>query len=294
MSTNLAAPQPFVDVAHMSVPQKIRESIVRAVPLLPKEAQSFATALVSPEALETIAKTVAFWIGAHLVGVGEAADLILLLAGYVMVGKSALEASKALLAFGITAAKANSSKELDTAAEYFAKAVILAGIATVSAFLLRRASGSAKPAKLAGPVEEGTLYARTAPKLNLQIIKQLVIDAWKQPGKWPVKVFKLRGGQQVGEAVAVRGYITTERAVAGVGLRELERRLGLASGSLGDGAAIVRLDRLPNPGEFELRFYNNVHGGGVRPPSPSYPPGPGYPQWELTIDVMATITRIVK
>ena len=97
----------------------------------------------------------------------------------------------------------------------------------------------------------------------------------------------------MGDVVEASGYITTEQSVAGASLRELERRLGFARGYLGDSAAIVRLERLPEPAEFDLRFYNNIHGGGVSPPNPNYPLGPGYPQWQLLRGIRARIVRVV-
>jgi hypothetical protein len=284
-----------MNVAAMSIPEKLGESIRRSIPLLPDEAKALVMALLSPSSLETIAATTAIWIASHAIGIGELADLILLLGGFAMVGKSALEAGKALLVFATTASQAKSEGDLNVAAEAFAKAVILVGVTTVTAVLLRKSAGPNKsvPKPNRAAIEEGTLYERTVPKLNLKVLKQLVIDGWKQPGKWPVKVFKLRPGQKVGDLLEVKGYVTTENAVAGAGLRELERRLGFASGYLGDSAVVVRLGRLPDSAEFDLRFYNNVNGGGVLPPNPTYPIGPGYPQWELNSQVPGTIVKIV-
>ena len=219
-----------MNVAAMSIPAKLGESIRRSVPLLPEEAKSLVMVLLSPSSLEKMAATTAIWIGSHAIGVGELADLILLLGGFAMVGKSALDAGKSLLAFATIASEAKSEHDLNVAAEYFAKAVILVGVTTITALLLRKAAGPRKsvPKPNAAAAEEGTLYERTVPTLNLGVLKQLVIDAWKQPGKWPVKVFKLRPDQQLGTLVDVGGYVTTENAVAGAGLRELERRLGFA------------------------------------------------------------------
>jgi hypothetical protein len=138
-----------------------------------------------------------------------------------------------------------------------------------------------------------TPYAQAVRTLDFTIIKTIVIETWSQPRKWPVKVFKLRAGQEVGDSVKVDGFITSEQSAAGASLRELETRMGFASGYLGDSAAICRLDRLPMAPEFDLRFYNNIHGGGVRPPDPQFPLGPGYPQWELLRKIPAHITQII-
>jgi hypothetical protein len=138
-----------------------------------------------------------------------------------------------------------------------------------------------------------TPYAQAVRTLDFSVIKTIVIQTWSQPRKWPVKVFKRRAGQKVGDSVEVDGFITTEQSAAGASLRELETRMGFASGYLGDSAAICRLDRLPTAPEFDLRFYNNIHGGGVRPPDPRFPLGPGYPQWELLRKIPAHITQIL-
>jgi hypothetical protein len=139
-----------------------------------------------------------------------------------------------------------------------------------------------------------TPYAQAVRTLDFRVIKKIVIETtWPQPRQWPVKVFKLRAGQKVGDSVEVDGFITTEQSAAGASLRELERRMGFASGYLGDSAAICRLDRLPLALEFDLRFYNNIHGGGVKPPDPQFPLGSGYPQWELLRKIPAHITQII-
>lgn len=288
---------PAIDVSGMSTTAKIEESLRRAMPLLPSEAQGLVLALISPESLATMAATIAVLGVAQFFGVGEVADLVVLLAGAVILGKTAVDAATELIEYATGVMAARSPADLDAAAQHFAKAVILVGITTVSALLLHKAT-SARVSQGA-IAEEGvgaaeTPYARATKSLDLNVIKKMVVEAWKEPRKWPVKVFKLRPGQRLGDAVQVEGYITTEQSVAGASLRELERRMGFAPGYLGDGAAIVRLDRLPNSSEFDVRFYNNIDGGGVKPANPQWPRGPGYPQWELLQQVPARIIRLVR
>jgi hypothetical protein len=292
---------PALNVGAMSTAAKIAESLRRSIPLLPKEAQNLVLAMISPESLETMAATIVVLGVAQFFGVGEVADLLILLAGAAILGKTAVDAAKELIAYATGVVAARSPADLDTAAQHFAKAVMLVGVATVSALLLHRA-GAAR-ASQAAVAEEGTgaaaaaretPYARATKGLDLNVIKKMVVDAWKEPRKWPVKVFKLRPGQEIGDLVQVEGYITSEQSVAGASLPELERRMGFAPGYLGDGAAVVRLDRLPNPAEFDVRFYNNIDGGGVKPPSLGWPRGPGYPQWELQQKIPAHIVRVVK
>jgi hypothetical protein len=290
----------------MSIPERIKESILRSLPLIPSEARELAKALVTPKALAEIAATLIIWGASQLIGIGEVADLVLLVVGYVMLGKTALAASKELLAYGEALTEAETSADLDIAAQHFARAVTLIGVTAVTAILLRRAgrAGSAEGAatkseaaaateSTAAKAADETLYARAARTLDIKLIKRLVIDAWKQPRKWPVKVFKIKPGQRIGDAVEVGGYFTTEQSVAGATLRELERRLGFKPGYLGDSAAIVKLERLPKEAEFDLRFYNNIHGGGIEPPNPCYPLGPGYPQWQLFGKIPAHIVKII-
>jgi len=292
---------PVLNVSAMSTTAKIEESLRRSIPLLPAGARDLVLAMISPESLKAMAATFAVLGVAQFFGVGEVADLVILLAGAAIVGKTAVDAAKELIDYATGIVDARSSADLDTAAQHFAKAVMLVGVATVSALLLRKA-GAAR-ASQGAVAEEGTgaaaaaretPYARATKGLDLNVIKKLVVDAWKEPRKWPVKVFKLGPGQRIGDAVQVDGYITTEQSVAGASLRELERRMGLAPGYLGDGAAVVRLDRLPNPTEFDVRFYNNIDGGGVKPPNAGFPRGPGYPQWELLQKIPARIVQVVK
>jgi hypothetical protein len=300
MDPSGSAAGPALNVSAMSTTAKIEESLRRSIPLLPAEAKGLVLAMISPESLEIMAGTFVVLGVAQFFGVGEVADLIILLAGAAIVGKTAVDAAKELIAYATGVVAAQTSADLDTAAQHFAKAVMLVGVATVSALLLRKAAAGRAPK--AAVAEDGTAaaattetpYARATKGLDLNVIKQLVIDAWKEPRKWPVKVFKLRPGQQIGDAVQVEGYVTTEQSIAGASLRELEQRMGFAPGYLGDGAAVVRLDRLPHPDEFDVRFYNNIDGGGVKPPNAGFPRGPGYPQWELLQKIPARIVQLVK
>ena len=297
-----AAPAPALNVGAMSTKEKVAESLRRSIPLLPADAKNLVLAMVSPESLEIMAGTMTALAISQFFGVGEVADVVILLAGAYIAGKTAGDAAMELVSYATTVLEAKTSPDLDRAAQHFAKAVLLAGVATVSAFFLGKA-GAAKAAKAAqgAAAEEGaaaaageTPYARATKGLDLNVIKRIAIDAWKEPRKWPVKVFKIRPGQRIGDAVQVEGYITTEQSIAGASLRELERRMGFAPGYLGDGAAIVKLDRLPGSGEFDVRFYNNIDGGGVKPPNATFPRGPGYPQWELLQKIPARIIQIIK
>jgi hypothetical protein len=292
--------QDFLDVAAMSITARVEESLRRSIPMVPVASQEFVRALISPKALTEIATTVTLWTTSQLIGAGEVADLVLLLAGSVMLGKTALDVGKELLAFGSVIVQARVSNDLDTAAQHFAKAVVLAGVTTISAILLRKAAAERTSGSLAVKTEGTTVkalsetpYQQAVKILDFRVIKKLVVEGWQQPRKWPVKVFALRAGQRLGDRVAVEGFITTEQSVAGASLRDLERRMGFEPGYLGNSAAVVRLDRLPMTSEFDLRFYNNIHGGGVKPPNPRFPLGPGYPQWELLQKIPGRITQII-
>jgi hypothetical protein len=295
-----ASHQDFLDVGAMSITARVEESLRRSVPMVPLASQELVRGLLSPKAVSEMAITITVWATSQLIGAGEVADLVLLLAGYVMLGKTALDAGKELVAFGSVIGRARVSQDLDVAARHFANAVMLAGVTTISAVLLRKAGVRRTSESLAGKAEGTTVkavgetpYQQAVKTLDLKVIKKIVVEAWQQPRKWPVKVFALRAGQKLGDAVAVDGYITTEQSIAGASLRELERRMGLEPGYLGNSAAIVRLDRLPTASEFDLRFYNNIHGGGVKPPNPRFPLGPGYPQWELLQKVPGRITQVI-
>ena len=129
--------------------------------------------------------------------------------------------------------------------------------------------------------------------VDVQKVKQNVIAYWREDPRlnWPVKVISAqRGvgmGATLGRLVTVHGCVVSAKFVLGRPLPLAERILGLHSGDLSRGAVLLRLNRLPEPHEFDLASgYTNVAAYA------GYPPGLGSNQWILTADISATVQKV--
>jgi len=125
--------------------QKVEAAIRRSLPLLPAEVRGQLEALLTPQALAVMTGVLVIWAGSHFVGVGEVADVLIVIIGVVALGAVAVEGARELVAFAITAIGADSEADLDKAARHFARAVSVLGVQAVLAVLLR------KPKVLKGP-----------------------------------------------------------------------------------------------------------------------------------------------
>ena len=108
-------------------------------------------------------------------------------------------------------------------------------------------------------------------------LKQLAMKSWELEG--PNQLVKVIPAGA--DASGVTGYITQLKFIAGKTVGEMEQILGLKPGMLGEGAQILKPNRLPNAGEFNLRGYTNTPGGAPFVPGSAWPPGLGSPQWQL-------------
>ena len=125
-------------IAHWPPDRKIAEAIRRAIELVPQGVGKQLAALLSPESAAVVAAVVILWAGSHFLGVGEIADVILVIVGYVAMGGVALEAGEKLVKFAVVAAGAKSNADLDVAARHLADAVSLVGVQVISALLLKK------------------------------------------------------------------------------------------------------------------------------------------------------------
>ena len=133
--------------------------------------------------------------------------------------------------------------------------------------------------------------------LDVDRIKQHVSEYWRaEAWNWPVKVMSAQRASALrasaGRVVAVKGFVTSEKFVRGRSPQEVERILGILPGELKDGAVLLRLNILPLPHQYELRGYTQTPAGEPYSGG-AYPPGHGANQWELTVEVPATIVKIV-
>lgn len=134
-----AAMQVQVGTAHaLTRTERVAEAMRRSIPLLPAEAANAVKSLTSPESLLIVTGTLTLWAGAQFFGVGEIADIILLVLGGVFLGKGVIELAQELWQFANLTILGSTDKDTDEAAKHFAKAVMLAGVDIVTAILLRR------------------------------------------------------------------------------------------------------------------------------------------------------------
>jgi hypothetical protein len=134
--------------------------------------------------------------------------------------------------------------------------------------------------------------------LDVNRIKQNVLEYWNaESWNWPVKVMSAQRasalGASTGHAVAVKGFVTSEKFVRGRSLEQVERTLGLKRGELKDGAVLLRLSTLPLPHQYELGGYTQTPAGEPYSGG-SYPPGLGASQWNLTVEMPATVLRTAR
>ncbi|EPG2867980.1 hypothetical protein QEG60_004415 [Pluralibacter gergoviae] len=130
-----------MNVNTMDLQGKLQVSMTKAAALLPAEVGQHLLALITPQALATMAGIVVIWAGSHFFGIGEIADVILLIVGWAAVGGVAVEAGKKLYDFAIKTNNAKTEADLDAAAHDLADAITLLGVDTVLALLLRKKPG---------------------------------------------------------------------------------------------------------------------------------------------------------
>lgn len=127
-----------MDVTRLDLQARLHVVLTKAATLLPADIGQQLLSLITPQALTTMATIVVIWAGAHFFGIGEIADVILLIVGWAAIGGVAIEAGKKLYDFAIKTHSAQSELDLDEAANDLAEAITLIGINTVFALLLRK------------------------------------------------------------------------------------------------------------------------------------------------------------
>jgi len=134
----------LLPVSSMSIDDKVKEALQRSIPLLPTEAREQIEAMLTPESLAIIAGTLVIWAGSHFFGVGEIVDVILLVIGFALLGPAVWTTATELYEFGKQAISAKTQGDLNSAAEHFAKAVVVGGITIITAVLLRSNVGAVR------------------------------------------------------------------------------------------------------------------------------------------------------
>jgi hypothetical protein len=131
---------PSTPLCAMSGPDKMISAMEKSVRYMPADVAQQIKSLFAPEAVAVLSATLTVWAASHFFGVGEIFDIILLTVGFATLGASIASVATELHEFVKGSVGAKSDTDLDVAAQHFAKAVVLAGITTGTAVLLRRSA----------------------------------------------------------------------------------------------------------------------------------------------------------
>ncbi len=125
------------EIARLSAADRIGEAMRRSLPHVPADARAVIESMLQPATLAIIAGVLVVWAGSHFFGVGEVVDVILLAVGAVALGFAVFEGAGALYDFADKAINARTDADLEAAGRHFARAVVVLGISTIQAILLR-------------------------------------------------------------------------------------------------------------------------------------------------------------
>ncbi|MBB4006406.1 hypothetical protein [Allorhizobium taibaishanense] len=150
-------------VSGLSVQAKLETVLRKAAALLPADIGNRLLSLISPASLALMAGVVVVWAGSHFFGVGEIADVILLAAGWIMVGGAAIQGGEKLVSFAVGTNAAKTTADLDKAAKDLADAITILGVDVVLGLLLKgKPKGTFK--SVHGTMPSYGQFARAMPK----------------------------------------------------------------------------------------------------------------------------------
>ncbi|NSZ17490.1 hypothetical protein [Agrobacterium vitis] len=150
-------------VSGLSLQAKLEIVLRKAAALLPADIGNRLLALVTPTSLAIMAGVVLIWAGSHFVGVGEIADVILLAAGWLMIGTAAVQGGEKLLDFAVGTHSAKTTADLDKAAKDLADAITILGVDVVLGLLLKgKPKGTFKSVQ--GTMPSYSQFTRAMPK----------------------------------------------------------------------------------------------------------------------------------
>jgi hypothetical protein len=116
----------------------------RTLPLLPAGMRQEFQALLSPVNIGIMAAALVAWAASHLVGAGEAADLLLFAGGWLMMGMAVKDVAVDLGGFLLLTSSAADEKDLDDAATLLARAIAVMGVTAFTMLLIKVAKGKGK------------------------------------------------------------------------------------------------------------------------------------------------------
>ena len=152
--------------ANLSPQQRVADAMRRAIPLLPGEAKDAIEAMLSPESIAIIAGSLLLWAGSHFFGVGEIVDIVLMVGGFLMLGKSVFDLAEDLFKFAKLTVAGHTDGELDEAAKAFAHVVVVGGIDLIMALLLRKSLKEVRARPRAAAAPKGLLPVEPPPPIK--------------------------------------------------------------------------------------------------------------------------------
>ena len=162
-----ARPLVTAGVWEWSLADRFTEALRLTAPKLPASMRGEFEALLTPGSLGIMAGALVIWAGAHAFGVGEAADVVMLVGGVIFLGAAAFDAAGELADFLVVASTAKTQQDLDEAASHLAKAIAIIGVVAFFALLARFAKGRgrAKGVVEEKPPQTGQAKPSAKPKL---------------------------------------------------------------------------------------------------------------------------------
>lgn len=127
-----------LDVGTLSVEKRITLVVENAATRLPADVGSQLLTLIEPESLAVVATVLTVWAGAQFFGVGEIADVLLLITGWAILGLSALEAARLLYECSALVIRPKDQTDLEQAGELLARVVALIGVQATLGFFMRK------------------------------------------------------------------------------------------------------------------------------------------------------------
>ena len=137
------APEKTLDVSELTPTEKLTEAVIRAAIALPGETGEKIRAILTPAYLASTVAVLGIYGASHAVGVGQVADVGMLIIGGVYLGKNVFSVINDLIGFA-GAIDATTEEELDKAGQHLASAISTVGVNTVVALLTKKAATKIK------------------------------------------------------------------------------------------------------------------------------------------------------
>jgi len=134
----MASTQSATQVANWDFETRLKEMLETAIPKLGPEVGQQLKQMITPESLAIMAGVLVAWVISHGVGVGEIIDIIILSVGVFAIGLAIFSGLDYLYNAVSLTYKASSRRDLEKAADDFAKAISILGVQTVLAILFRK------------------------------------------------------------------------------------------------------------------------------------------------------------